>query len=67
MMNDRIQDLLRNIPSVTDLLSTSQVQEMLACHPRQMVVGCVRDAVDELRANITNDTGGQCGMVHVEG
>ena len=64
-MNDRINNLLRNIPSVSDLLDNPEIEKMLSKHPRQLIVTCVRDALDELRDNIINDTTGQCGQMHV--
>ena len=58
------QELLRALPSITDLLAGDTVAGWLAEHPRGLVTICLRDAVEEIRGNILNDTGGRCGAVH---
>ena len=59
------QELLRALPSITDLLAGETVAGWLESHPRGLVTICLRDAVEELRENILNDTGGRCGASHV--
>jgi L-seryl-tRNA(Ser) seleniumtransferase len=59
------QELLRALPSITDLLDDETVVGWLGEHPRGLVTVCLRDAVEELRENILNDTGGRCGAGHV--
>ncbi len=57
--------LLRQIPSVSDLLATPGAQEWLARHPRKLVTDCIRQAVETLRGQILSDTAGRCGPAHV--
>ena len=59
------QELLRALPSITDLLAGETVVGWLVDHPRGLVTICLRDAVEEVRGNILNDTGGRCGAAHV--
>jgi len=59
------QELLRALPSITDLLACETVADWLGRHPRALVTACLRDAVEELRGHILNDTGGRCGAAHV--
>ncbi|HET6442842.1 MAG TPA: L-seryl-tRNA(Sec) selenium transferase [Phycisphaerae bacterium] len=59
------QDLLRKLPSVDKLLASSDAADWLDRHPRTLVVQCLRDALEELRRHIANDTGGRCGARHV--
>jgi L-seryl-tRNA(Ser) seleniumtransferase len=58
------QELLRALPSITDLLAGETVAGWLEGHPRGLVTICLRDAVEEVREGILNDTGGRCGAVH---
>jgi len=58
------QELLRGLPSITDLLACETVVGWLGEHPRQLVTICLRDTVEEIRENILNDTGGRCGAAH---
>jgi L-seryl-tRNA(Ser) seleniumtransferase len=58
------QELLRALPSITDLLAGETVAGWLVEHPRGLVTACLKDAVEEVRENILNDTGGRCGAVH---
>ncbi|MCP4378120.1 MAG: L-seryl-tRNA(Sec) selenium transferase [bacterium] len=58
------QELLRALPSITDLLAGETVTGWLAENPRGLVTACLQDAVEEVRENILNDTGGRCGAVH---
>ncbi len=59
------QTLLRKIPSINDLLVHPTVAAWLAEHPRQLVTDCLRQAVDDLRKQILEDSGGHCGSMHV--
>lgn len=43
-------DLIRNIPKVDKLLSGPECQQLLAAHPRPVVLAAVRQMLDELRA-----------------
>ena len=58
------QELLRALPSITDLLAEEAVVGWLGEHPRQLVTVCLRDAVEEIRGHVLNDTGGRCGAMH---
>jgi len=58
------QDLLRELPSIGELLAAPAAEGWLAEHPRALVTACVRQAVDDVRAGILGDTGGRCGAVH---
>ena len=60
------QDLLKKIPSITELLAAAQAAAWLQTHPRKLVADCIRQAVDDLRAQILSDTAGRCGGMHVE-
>ena len=59
------QDLLRQIPSISDLLTTDPAAVWLAEHPRALVTDCIRQAVDILRRQILDDAAGRCGPMHV--
>jgi L-seryl-tRNA(Ser) seleniumtransferase len=65
MTSSAKQDLLRKLPSVDNLLASAAVADWLDRHPRTLVVQCLRDALEELRRHIANDTGGRCGARHV--
>ena len=58
------QELLRGLPSITDLLACETIVGWLGEHPRELVTICLRDAVEEIREHILNDTGGRCGAAH---
>ncbi len=64
-MNDPKKDLLRKLPSVSALLKADTAIEWLAEHPRGLVTNCLRDASDELRRQIVDDSAGRCGAAHV--
>lgn len=64
-MDNYKQELLKSLPSVNDLLASARAAEWQNSHPRSLVAGCVRDAVDNLRKAILNDTGCRCGTAHV--
>jgi L-seryl-tRNA(Ser) seleniumtransferase len=65
MKNDPKQELLRKLPSVSDLLASSTAAGWLAEHPRPLVTACLRDAVEGLRRQILEDKAGHCGPMHV--
>ena len=65
MTSNASQDLLRKIPSISDLLASDEAAGWLAEHPRGLVSACIRDAVDELRRQILADETGRCGAAHV--
>lgn len=58
-------ELLKKLPSVDAILRNDAFQPLLNAHPREMVVACVRQAVDELRKKILNDQAGRCGAAHI--
>ncbi len=65
-MTDRFHEkLLRNLPSIDSLLREPPARRWLADHPRALVVGCIRETVDDLRRQILEDRAGQCGPQHV--
>ncbi len=49
------ENLLRKIPSVDDLLKTSDFQELCQQHPRRLVVEKIRQVLDEVRQEILKD------------
>ena len=59
------EQLLRRIPSISNLLTTARVETWLAEQPRALVTDCLRGAVDDLRAQILGDDAGRCGVQHV--
>ena len=61
------QELLRRLPSVGRLMEHPTAAAWLADgkNPRPLVADCIRQVVEELRAQILNDSGGQCGSQHV--
>ncbi len=59
------QELLRAIPSISDLLETPAAAKWLTDYPRSLVTDCLRNTVDELRRQILADEGGRCGSMHV--
>ena len=61
MAPDIKQELLRKLPSIADLLAGETAAAWLGEHPRGLVADCLRDAVEELREQILNDTAGRCG------
>lgn len=60
-------ELLRNLPSVSNLLAGETVQGWLGERPRQLVTDCIRDTLAELRRQILADSAGRCGPAHVTG
>ncbi|MFP4224826.1 MAG: L-seryl-tRNA(Sec) selenium transferase [Phycisphaeraceae bacterium] len=57
-------ELLRQLPSIDDLLRTDAVARWLTAHPRPVVVRSLRSAVDELRQQILSGDA-RCGVQHV--
>ena len=58
-------ELLRQLPSVSDLLQTAKAGSWLAEHPRSLVTHCLRLALENLRAQVRSDGQGRCGVQHV--
>jgi L-seryl-tRNA(Ser) seleniumtransferase len=59
------EQLLKSIPSISDLLAEETVVEWLRRHPRPLVAHCLREATDELRRQILEDDTGRCSAAHV--
>jgi L-seryl-tRNA(Ser) seleniumtransferase len=55
-MPDQKQELLRSLPSVTDLLKSEVATAWLREHPQPLVTECLRRAVDALRRDILAGT-----------
>lgn len=64
-MSNPKEELLRRIPSITDLLASPAAAGWLGRHPRGLVTDCLRGAVDELRRQILADEAGRCGPANV--
>jgi L-seryl-tRNA(Ser) seleniumtransferase len=60
------EDLLKKLPSMTELLAQPSAQQWLAEHPRPLVSLCLRQAIDGIRQQILADSGGHCGAVHTQ-
>lgn len=58
------EDLLKSIPSITQLLDHQVVAGWVERHPRGLVTDCIRQAVEQLRKQIRGDDGGRCAAVH---
>ena len=65
MSPDPKQELLRQIPSITELLKSDTVADWLKQQPPPLVTDCLRRAVGVLRRQIQEDSGGRCGPRHV--
>src|ERR1035438_4753236 len=63
-MSDPKQELLRNLPSVTELLKSETVAGWLRQHPLPLVTECLRRAIAGLRQQIL-DSAGRCGTQHI--
>ena len=59
-----VNQLLRQLPSVTQLLASPQATGWLTEHPRDLVVLCCREAIEAVRQGILSDQAGRCGGVH---
>jgi L-seryl-tRNA(Ser) seleniumtransferase len=57
-MSDPKQELLRSLPSLTELLKDKTVAGWLEDHPMHLVADCLRRAVGGLRQRILDDTTG---------
>lgn len=64
-MSDRKQELLRALPSVTELLKDQAVTGWLQQQPQTLVTECLRRAVTGLRQQILDDASGKCGEQHI--
>jgi L-seryl-tRNA(Ser) seleniumtransferase len=65
MMPDQKQDLLRQIPAITQLLKHELVIAWLNEHPLTLVTDCLRRATAQLRQQVLEDSAGRCGARHV--
>jgi L-seryl-tRNA(Ser) seleniumtransferase len=65
MTPEQKQDLLRRIPSITELLKSPTAAEWLSRHPLALVTECMRRATADLRQAVLEDAGGRCGAAHV--
>ena len=65
IMSDPKQELLRNLPSVTELLKSETVAGWLQQHPQSLVTDCLRRALAGLRQQILDDAAGRCGAQHI--
>ena len=57
-MPDQKQELLRALPSITELLKHETVAGWLRQHPQPLVTECLRQALGELRREILNEDSG---------
>jgi L-seryl-tRNA(Ser) seleniumtransferase len=64
-MSDPKQELLRNLPSVTELLKSETAAGWLKQQPQPLVTECLRRALAERRQQILDDAGGRCGAQHI--
>jgi len=64
-MSDPKQELLRKLPSVTELLKSETVAGWLRQQPQSLVTGCLRRALAGRRQQILDDAGGRCGAQHI--
>ena len=58
-------ELLKRIPSMTELLKCETVANWSQKHPPVVISQCLRQAAANLRQEVIEDTGGHCGMQHV--
>ncbi|MBI5387504.1 MAG: L-seryl-tRNA(Sec) selenium transferase [Verrucomicrobia bacterium] len=65
MIPEPKQELLRSLPSITELLKTDTVVRWLDQHPAALVTECVRRAVTQLRQQVLADSAGHCGAQHL--
>ncbi len=49
---DERQSILRQLPSVNDILNSEEIQPVLRDYPRAVVVRAIREAVDEVRREV---------------
>jgi L-seryl-tRNA(Ser) seleniumtransferase len=62
-MPDEKQELLRNLPSVTELLKGDTVAGWLRHHPQPLITECLRRALADLRQQILDGTRGGDALV----
>ncbi|MCK4873602.1 MAG: L-seryl-tRNA(Sec) selenium transferase [Phycisphaerales bacterium] len=55
------RELLQALPAISDLLITDPVRTWLDQHPHSLVAACLRDAVEDVRRQILDDSAGQHG------
>lgn len=60
------EHLLRQLPSMTQLLAEPQVARWLQEQPRSLVSLCLREALDGIRGQILADQAGHCGAAHMQ-
>lgn len=65
MLPDSKQELLKQIPSITELLKTDVVSQWLQVHSQALVTRCLRETVGTLRQQVLADDAGRCGACHV--
>lgn len=65
MLPDTKQELLKRIPSITELLKSPQAVEWLSAHSPALVTHCLRETVAELRRQVLEDNAGRCGAFHL--
>lgn len=54
-MDVRVQDMLRSLPAVDELLRQEAVREAMANHPRILVLRAIRNVLDRTRSLILSD------------
>ncbi len=64
-MPDQKQELLRSLPSVTDLLNSETAAGWLQQHPQPLVAECLRRALAELRQQILDGEASGTGVLPV--
>jgi len=64
-MPDPKQELLRNLPSVTELLKSETVVTWLRQQPPSLVTGCLRRALAGVRQQVLDDATGQRGTPQI--
>ncbi|MBM4065753.1 MAG: L-seryl-tRNA(Sec) selenium transferase [Planctomycetes bacterium] len=50
------QNILRTIPSVNELLESSEISKLTGLYPRQLIVTAVRDVLEDIRQSLANKT-----------
>jgi L-seryl-tRNA(Ser) seleniumtransferase len=65
MMPELKQELLRKIPSITELLNSARAAEWQETHPQSLVAHCLKETVADLRRQVLEDKAGRCGTWHL--
>jgi L-seryl-tRNA(Ser) seleniumtransferase len=65
MASEPKQDLLKQIPPITELLKGPEVLGWLKTHPLSLVTDCLRGATAAAREEILADSAVRCGTEHV--